>query len=710
MVNGQSTLPSNYYPYPHQYPDYPRKDHFAELLGYTKRVLMLRWWILLLMMMAGCLGGVAFVYLSPPKYVSEGRMIVNVKLTIPEGSAYSEELGNFLGTQAALMESPRVIQRAFDHAVAQTGINEKEPPKIKVTIVPRASVFVLQAKGRDPRFVQAFLQACMEEFINLKREMVGRTSDVTLAGMTEEVLRLEKELRQYETELAEFQKSNDIVFLQEQGNAIGAYLAQLNQRITSLKSEYDLLSTLTENAGFLDILTGEQTPLITDQLVGQRAIRIEDSVSAGYLKVKQQLLLLKAEQIDLGQYLRPKHPKMVALAEEISRRERLLEIYKQQGLEQLESRKNSLAIQLKNLEKEAAEANAKALEVNAKMVEYQRIKNNLQRVQALYDRLLGTIQNLDVNLKITPESVTILEDASEAKPARFGIGYHAGFGAAAGLLLGILLIMILERVDDRICSYSDVVNNFSEPLLGQIPNWKSFRTKQDAGEIITLNDDRQAFIEAYRTVRSAIIYQTRNRPIKTILVTSSLPGEGKSVTAANLAIALAMANAKVLLVDADLRKGRLHDWIGVEPTPGLSHVLNGPEQWDTTIVATPYQNLWFMPRGESVLNASELFLSDRCDSFLQQASEQFEFVVFDSVPVLVSDDAGSLGPKIDGVIFVVRSGTTSARLAKAALDQLNVRGAKVLGLVLNALRPTMGGYHYYYRKYRDYFQTAATKS
>ena len=125
-------------------------------------------------------------------------MIVSIKLNIAEGAVYTEELSNFLGTQAALMQSGVVINRAHARVMAQKAEVGMHPVGLRVSVLPKTTIFVLQASGRDPDYGQAFLQACMEEYIALKKEMRMQTSDTTVAGLTEEVMRLEKDLRKAE--------------------------------------------------------------------------------------------------------------------------------------------------------------------------------------------------------------------------------------------------------------------------------------------------------------------------------------------------------------------------------------------------------------------------------------------------------------------------------------------------------------------------------
>jgi uncharacterized protein involved in exopolysaccharide biosynthesis len=204
-----------------------------------------KWWLLVLGAIMGSGIASGLVWYAPPAFVSVGRMIVSIKLNIAEGSVYTEELSNFLGTQAALMQSGAVVNRAHGRVTAQKPDLGMRPVGLRVSVLPKTTIFVLQAVGGEPDYTQAFLQACMEEYITLKREMRMQTSDTTVAGLTEEVMRLEKELRRAEEELVEFQSTNSVVLSQDQGNSAGNYLAALNQRLAAQKSEYGLLRMLT---------------------------------------------------------------------------------------------------------------------------------------------------------------------------------------------------------------------------------------------------------------------------------------------------------------------------------------------------------------------------------------------------------------------------------------------------------------------------------
>jgi capsular exopolysaccharide synthesis family protein len=677
------------------------RAHFHARLSRYGALFKEKWWVLVLGIAAG-VGVQAFlISREPPSFASVGRMIVSIKLATPEVSLYTEELSNFLGTQAALMQSSLVINRAHARVQALKPGRGMHPVSLKVSVLPKTTIFMLQASGPDPEYTQVFLQACMDEYSALKKEMRTSTSDTTVAGLTEQVLRLEKDLRVAEQELVEFQSTNSAVLFQEQGNSAGNYLVALNQRLAALRSESSLLQMLTldqnlnrqlDSAGSVAIGEGE-----VDKPKGGATERSDNE----YLRAKQQVLLLKAEAEELGRFLRPKHPKMIAMSEEIVRREGLLKIYRDQGVEQLESRKASLALEIENLEKDVKAWDGKTLEIQSKTAEYQKLKANSQRTQALYDRLLATMQTLDVNKEVSPESVSIIEKASSPYAGQPELLRKLAGGGGAGFALSLVLLLLLDRMDDRMNSVSELQDAFDEDVLGQLPREKGGRSGKPMA-LIGPEDPRHTLVEAFRGLRSSLLYMAEStvRP-RVILVTSAVPNDGKSFTAANLAITIATAGSRVLLVDADLRKGEIHSRFGLAAEPGLSEVLAEGQSWEKVVQPIPGTKLSVLTRGSYLNNSSELFINEVTKRFLEEVGAKFDYVVLDTVPVMAADDVTSLAPQVDGVLFVVRALQTSARVARAALDSLYHRQARILGLIFNAVPPRTIDYYSY--KYRDYY-------
>jgi capsular exopolysaccharide synthesis family protein len=239
-------------------------------------------------------------------------------------------------------------------------------------------------------------------------------------------------------------------------------------------------------------------------------------------------------------------------------------------------------------------------------------------------------------------------------------------------------------------------------VLGQIP-----RERKDIRggmmPFVQPDDQRHPFVESYRNLRSSLLYMAAmgTRP-HSLLVTSAVPNDGKSITAANLAIILAMGGARVLLVDTDLRKGTLHKQFNLQIDTGLSEALSQNTDWRPAVKDTNVPNLRLLPCGATTQHSSELFIGPVMEKFLQEANKEYDYVLFDTTPVMVADDVTSLAPRVDGVIFVIRAEYTSARVARAALDMLYQRKARVLGLVFNSVRATSDDYYYHHR-YQDYY-------
>lgn len=661
------------------------------------RALLLRgWWILALTTALALAVGAWFLFQQPPKYRSVGRMMVSGKIALPEGTVYTEELSNFFGTQVELMKSEAVRRRAEAQALAMNP--ELKPGEVKLEVGQQkgASIFILSATGDDAAYTRAYLDAIMEAYIASKREMRSQKSDITLSAITEQLSTLDKTLQGYEAELHAFEKENNVGYLQQGGNSAGSYLASIEQRLAAMKTEHELLERL-------DI---DQNARRQKAAASGGENRAPDSVTtqfgpeADYMKANQQLQLLRARLEDFSQYLRPKHPFIAQLNNEIALQERLIAIFKNQSREQLGAQRESIRIQIENLQAQAEEWRAKALDLSQRMGQYERLKSRLDRAKGMYDKLLTSMQTVDVNKNIDQDIVTILERASTAFPVKLGVTRTMGMALFVGLALGIGILLLMDQLDDKLKTVSSFQAHFSEPIMGQIA-----RESQSGGEVSLLqpDDSRHLFAEAFSNIRSALFFLPgdEKRP-KTLLITSAIPNEGKSTVTSNLAVTLAMGGAKTLLVDADLRRGQLVKRFGLPPVErGFSEVLTQEADVGEVIIPAGVTNLSLLPRGRILPQPSRFLLGGTMDRFLHEIYEEFDFIVFDSAPILAADDTTSFAPKLDASLLVMRLNYSSVRSSRKALEFLYNRRAKVLGVILNAVDSAATEYTYY--QYYDYY-------
>lgn len=664
--------------------------HLFRYLGNLRK----RWWVIALTVSISLCGAAWYVSQLPPSYRSVGRLMVAGQIRINEGAMYTEEMVNFFGTQIELMQSGEVKNRAHARVHGLRPDLAREEVVLEVGQMPKASLFFMRATGASPLYTQAYLDAAMEEYMLMKKEMREQKSVGTSAVIADELVRLEKEMAKEEEEMHDFQKENNIGFLHEEGNSAGVYLAGLSRQLAELKTEYDLLA-------LLDLDQNVDRQQGSDHSTKENPSMASFGPMADYQKAKQQVQQIKAERDSLSRYLRPKHPMMVALSDEIEKGEKLIETFRQQSVETLKNRRESIRLQIENLTGVSKQWEDKALDLSRRIAEFDKIKSKSERTKSQYDRLLASLRSVDVTKAIPEDTITVLEKASPAISIRPGLARIMWMGFGIGAMVGLGILFIIDRLDDRIESFMEFRSMFKENLLGQIPRED---TKGDLA-LLQPDDSRHALLECFRTLRSSIIFLPVDgvRP-KTLLVTSATPGEGKTTISSNLAISLAFSGAKTLLVDGDLRRGRLHEVFGVDGNAaGFSKVLQQRVPWREAIIPTHINNLHILPRGKSLAHPSEHFLSKTADQFLQETYSQFDYVIFDSAPVMAADDALSFAPKIDGTIFVLRFSASSSRLSRKALDLLVQRQVNLLGVVCNDVKLSESDYGYgYYYQYSEH--------
>jgi len=651
------------------------------------------WWVFLLTTLLGVCWQAYTSYVKPPVYESYARMIVSGRIALQENSVYNEELSNFFGTQIVLMQSPRVQRRAHDRVAAL----HPDLKRIKVTLsaaqMMETSIFILSTSGSEPKYTQAFLDACLQEYGNFRKEMRSTTSKSTLLAITGQLMSLEEEIEKGENALVDFQKVNNIVFIQEQGSSAGSYLAKLKNKMAGLKTNYQLLESLSleqhlENSPAKDISDAHLKLASLD-------------TSANYQEAKLLLDQINAEIEEYSIYLKPAHPKIIRYQQEIERMENLLKIYRKQGLSQLDDQKHTVRSQITNLGKVVLEWEGTALDYSRRLAEYHRLNTRLERSRGHYQRLLASIQSIDLSTNLEQETITILEHASKPDPngVKLDVLAESAKGGISGFILGAGLVFLASMVDNRLMSAEDLKQRFDIPVLGVLPKEKIPHSGRM--DVLADKDQRHLFAEACRTIRSSLLFMDLDGPPpRTFVITSAIPTEGKSTVSSNLGITLAFASSRTLLIDADLRRGLLHKVLDKKKSPGLSDYFLKNKNIDQIVQKTHVENLDFIACGAYPHRPSEMLLSSRMEDFLREAQEQYEYVIFDSAPVLAADDTPSFASKIDAVIFTVRSNYTQARHVKASIDRLQMRGGNLVGFVLNFV-DIKGADYYYYNKYNS---------
>ena len=665
------------------------------------------WWIPALTLVIGLAIEAAYVHWKQPTFVSHSSMWETLKMELPEGDYFSEEVQDYLGTLTGLLQSETLRQQALGILRISTNSasivlgkdGEPLPVAISVSGNPKSSVYVIHSSGSNPRFTQTYLDALMQAYLDYKRNVRREVSGETLSSISEQVQRWERDLNTQQDALLAFERTNNLAILQEEATAAGGYLTRLKTELSDLQLEARLLDATIadQNAATNAVVSVPSLPLTSDVT--------PQAPPAGAATEQQNsfndLQMLKLQRERLSKYLKPKHPKIVQLDEQIARGEKMQEMYRGQNRDQLIAARKANQLKTDNVTASIKEWETKVIQANDTITDAEQLKMNIQRTQSVYDRLTLLVQNVGISRNIDQETLAVLEPASPATRSYASEKSGLTMAIVGGLAAGLGLVFLIAIRDDRFTNITEVNATVGDAVVGLLPE------VTDDGKtvmpLLALNDPRHSYAESYRSLRSALLFlPTGGERPKLLLISSAMPGEGKSTVAANLARTLAQSGSRVLLVDADLRKGHLHHLLGLQRQPGLVELLNQTCTPAQVMQKDSLPNLTFIACGaEPSGNPGDLLLGSGLDKILAQWRQEFDYVVVDSSPLFAADDASCLAPKMDGTLFVVRNRHSGARTTREAVDLLAQRQARILGVIYNGA--TGSGRSGYYYRYADYY-------
>jgi succinoglycan biosynthesis transport protein ExoP len=274
-----------------------------------------------------------------------------------------------------------------------------------------------------------------------------------------------------------------------------------------------------------------------------------------------------------------------------------------------------------------------------------------------------------------------------------------------GLVTGVGLAFFFEYLDNTIRVPEDIKRHFNIPYLGPVPAMAMGRDgnpdEENRPEMVTLHNPKSTASESYRGIRTSILFSSAETEPKVILISSAGPQEGKTITAANLAITMAQSENKVIMLDCDMRRPKVHKVFGISRDQGMSNILVGNKDMDGILIHTEIPNLDVIPCGPIPPNPSEMLGSTRMKKLLEMLRKDYSHIIIDSPPITAVTDAVVLAKSTDGVVLVIRANDTAREMIKNGLNQMQAVGANVLGAVLNGV--DMGRDSYYYYQYYYYY-------
>ncbi|MFA4985617.1 MAG: polysaccharide biosynthesis tyrosine autokinase [Candidatus Brocadiia bacterium] len=404
----------------------------------------------------------------------------------------------------------------------------------------------------------------------------------------------------------------------------------------------------------------------------------------------------------------PKHPKIAVLEATLAKQTQDLAIFAESIVRDLGADYDADQKELTELQADLVAKEATAKETLSLLQKYSKLERDLFSTQSLYNIVLQKMKESGMSTSTDVEPTQLIDAAViPVMPVSPKIKLNLALGILFGIVLALAFAYLLDFLDDSVKSTEDVNAATSVPgsdsplpILGYIGRIASDHLDHHSIERICAVDPKSPFAESYRTLRTSLVFSFTQPGPKAIMFTSSGSSEGKTINVSNIGIALAQNHFRTIIVDADMRKPRLHHVFSAPTDKGLSSILIGSATTAEVVMDTGIPNLSFIPCGPIPPLANEL-LSGQCfRDLIAELKKSFDYIIIDSPPGIVAD-ATVISPCVDGVGLVVRSGTTSRRHLRVFFEQLRRANAKILGVVLNDVESKLryGYYYSYHYKY-----------
>jgi succinoglycan biosynthesis transport protein ExoP len=657
--------------------------------------------------------GAALTWATKPTYKASGRIAVvtdtsaqsRMASDLPFNDIFLSNRGNGIDTQIEILRSEKLLDEAHRMAHVPRGA-----ATVKAEQVDKTDVIKFDVESNQMEYaarLATFLPEAYRIYLTTSRKTgINNALKFVQSRYDEESAKLINA----EVALNHFRLNRHVVDIPEQRKG------QIDQ---ALKLEETLRAEESRQVGFRATLS--QLQAVRNALPEYLTIPVTTNNITQIEARKDHIAQLKNERASLLVLFKPTHVKVQELDAKISDAEELLA----RTPDKITTTTRQPNPEIRDYEQKIATAKGELASTDVKVdktraavatsqrglspygaleLEQARLQRDVERHGEAAKSLNKTLQDLNLREKMSDNPVETLNTKVKAAlvgPLRIKSLIYASL---IGLILGFCIALIQEYLDDRVSGPEDASRLLEAPPLGYVPFVES-----EKGRLIGQGGEGGSLIETYRLLRSNVQFASVDDPAQLLLVTSSMPGEGKSVTACNLAAVAALNGKRVILIDADLRRPTLHEKFNLNWQPGLTNVLIGHSTLEEALQKTDVPELQILTSGHLPPNPSELLNSRAMQDLLQELRTKADLIIFDTSPILAAADAQVLAAEVDGVLFVVQIGETRKSAVRVSGDLLRQARARVLGVVFNKIRlesRSMYGYgnYKYYGAYRYYSQ------
>ena len=555
---------------------------------------------------------------------------------------------------------------------------------LSVTPIRNTRVVNVAYRSSDPEFASRAVNTLAAEYIKQSIELRLAASQEANDWLGKQLEDQRKKVEETEGALQRYRETHNSITTEDKRDIVVQRLADLNAAVTKAKTdridreaEYNRLLALKQDKQALDAFPAVMANPYVQQL-------------------KTEIASLQKQQALLAARYGERHPEMVNATTQLRTAEAKLQTEIDRIVESVrgdfvtsEAREKSLTSALEAQKTEALASNRRGIEYG--VLEREAVSN-----RQLYENLLQRTKESTVSGGFKNTNIQLIDRAEVPRsPILPQTSRDLLSAFLIGCVIAVALVFGFERLDNRIKSPEEIKGYLKVPFLGLVPSIKD----KSASHLLSAGTP-PGFSEAIRAIRTAVIFSSPDEKSRSVLVTSTSPHEGKTLLASNLAVALAQAGQRTLVIDADMRRPRMHEVFEYAQEPGLSNVLVADGDLNTAIRQTNIPHLSFMAAGHIPPNPAELLGSKRCDALLKGLSERFDWVIIDAPPVMAVTDAAVLAHQAGGVLFVIGSEMTARTAAATAISQLVTAQGRLIGAVLNGVDLQRHSYYYapYHRK------------
>jgi capsular exopolysaccharide synthesis family protein len=721
-------------------------------LRFVINVLTQRWRMIALFTMAACLGygALGLVSLRRP----HGDYHAQAKVVVTQSLWDRDALKGMGGTPLTPFDAPTLakrtsLQRLSDRVVrALVQLDTAEGRELSaltteqeyaamsariqnaLTITPgdaQSGVITLEVTNWPNRDEAArIVDLAARVFVDENRQARVEEDEKTHDALKHRLSDLQQELYNAETAQWEFKKSMGFQTYGKAGDELTRIYDELAEK-RAVKQETqsrlaELEAELKQNGAQLPEALGNVTDTVISQMLSE-------------------LDKLLQEQLTMDVVYTPAYPGLKQIEDEIAEKKAAVleavkrideavgdgtNVWKQRQTlyrQQLEMRLSltGIDIRMAALQRMLDELMPKIPELANKNMEYERLEKDAGQIREQFNKLRE--KEFDIRTALSRESgqverhESVIASAVPIRGASVRMWVNFIIGGLVGFVVGFGLAVMIEIMDTSIRSIEDVSNYIGLEVIGTIPKMRfgkphggrrrrgTYVAAADESQIdaciVTQHDPKSPVSEAYRTLRTNFQFATIKRKPRTVMVTSAVPGEGKTTTAVNMAVTMADRGMRVLLVDTDLRRPNVHRVLRVERGPGLADVLREGADLTTVMRETRVENLWIVSSGRVPPNPSELIASERMQRLIERLGGEFDLVICDAPSILVVTDPVLLATHVDSVVLVVSANNARRETVLRACKLLQTANASVAGVVLNGVEATRRHYYYYYYYYED---------